>query len=57
MPKTESGSVKNIFLYSILGQNMLILNIEQLFLWYRQSVRHIVPLDMRVYVSYWHVMC
>lgn len=32
MPKTESDSVKNIFLYSILGQNMLILNIEQLFM-------------------------
>lgn len=30
MPKTESDSVKIIFLYSILGQNMLILNIEQL---------------------------
>lgn len=30
MPKTESDSVKNILLYSILGQNMLILNIEQL---------------------------
>lgn len=30
MPKTESDSVKNIFLYHILGQNMLILNIEQL---------------------------
>lgn len=30
MPKTESDSVKNIFLYSILGQNMHILNIEQL---------------------------
>lgn len=57
MPKTESDSTKNVFLYSILGQNMLILNIEQLFLWYRQSVRHIVTLNMRVYVSYWHVMC
>ena len=32
MPKTESDSVKNIFLYPILGQNMLILNIEQLFM-------------------------
>ena len=32
MPKTESDSVKNIFLYSILGQNMHILNIEQLFI-------------------------
>lgn len=29
MAKTESDSVKNIFLYPILGQNMLILNIEQ----------------------------
>lgn len=32
MPKTESDSVKNIFLYPILGQNKLILNIEQLFM-------------------------
>ena len=30
MPKTESDSTKNVFLYPILGQNMLILNIEQL---------------------------
>lgn len=32
MPKTESDSVKNVFLYSVLGQNVLILNIEQYFL-------------------------
>lgn len=31
MPKTESNSAKNIFLYSILVQNALILNIEQSF--------------------------